>query len=43
MKTLIFVLALVCAYCLITFPVLGLHGPACLCDQCLEDFEAERG
>ena len=32
---------LVLAYGLMTFPVFG-HSPACLCDQCLEDFEADR-
>lgn len=26
----------------ITFPILGIHGPACLCDVCLERFEVDR-
>ena len=26
-----------------TFPVLGYHGHACLCDRCLDEADAERG
>ncbi len=33
---------LLAAYRLITFPVLGYHSPACLCDVCLEESEADR-
>ncbi len=25
-----------------TFPILNHHSPACLCNQCLEEFEADR-
>jgi hypothetical protein len=28
-------------YCLCTFPVLGWHGPACLCDDCIDHLDSE--
>ena len=29
-------------YCCLWFPVLGWHGPACICDGCLEQMDRDR-
>lgn len=34
-------LAVLLAHRSLTFPVLGYHSPACLCDTCFEQFAAE--
>lgn len=33
---LLFAAALIGTYYTLTFPVLGFHGPACLCDICMD-------
>lgn len=35
-RVLLILILILGVYCTITFPVFDLHGPACLCDVCLE-------
>ncbi len=35
------ILAVALAHRLMTFPVLGYHPPACLCETCFDQFAAE--
>ena len=42
MRTILFLTMLLLVYGLLTFPVFHIHSTACICDQCLDEADADR-